>query len=204
MTEIAWPSPSFECEGIVSLGADVLPSVEVRIRDAESGDVVQAGCEGSGELLVRGPAVFREYYNRPDETRQAFAEGGWFLTGDHASVDAAGRFRILGRSSVDIIKSAGWARSPRSRWSVCCSPIRSWTRWRWSGLTTMRSASASPPWLSPVPRQVPTIPAKTALRVAAMATSNVEARAVEAVGRRRAVVCLAALQEEVRPAPRDV
>lgn len=85
-----------------------LPSVEVRIRDPESGDVVQAGCEGSGELLVRGPAVFREYYNRPDETRQAFTEGGWFLTGDHASVDAAGRFRILGRSSVDIIKSAGY------------------------------------------------------------------------------------------------
>jgi malonyl-CoA/methylmalonyl-CoA synthetase len=58
-----------------------------------------------GELLVRGANVFREYWNRPDATREAFVDG-WFRTGDVAVVDD-GSYRILGRASVDIIKSGG-------------------------------------------------------------------------------------------------
>jgi malonyl-CoA/methylmalonyl-CoA synthetase len=50
--------------------------------------------------------VFLEYWQRPDETRAAFCEG-WFRTGDIAEVDA-GAFRILGRASVDIIKTGGF------------------------------------------------------------------------------------------------
>ena len=71
--------------------------------DMESGE----GAAAVGELCVRGPAVFSRYFQRPAETREAF-EDGWFRTGDIASRDAAGRFRILGRASVDIIKSAGY------------------------------------------------------------------------------------------------
>jgi malonyl-CoA/methylmalonyl-CoA synthetase len=72
-----------------------LPGVDVRLVD--------------GELEVRGPAVFREYWNRPDETRDAFHDG-WFRTGDVAVVpeDGGGAFRLLGRTSVDIIKTGGY------------------------------------------------------------------------------------------------
>jgi malonyl-CoA/methylmalonyl-CoA synthetase len=80
-----------------------LPGVEVRVvNDAE--EDVAAGVPG--ELLVRGAGVFREYWHRPDATAAAFAEGGWFRTGDVAACEG-GAFRILGRLSVDIIKTGG-------------------------------------------------------------------------------------------------
>lgn len=60
----------------------------------------------SGELYVRGPSVFVEYYKKPDETRASFDEEGWFKTGDEAIMEN-GIFRILGRLNVDIIKSGG-------------------------------------------------------------------------------------------------
>jgi malonyl-CoA/methylmalonyl-CoA synthetase len=51
--------------------------------------------------------VFREYWQRKDATREAFREGGWFRTGDVAVVEG-GIFRMLGRRSVDIIKTGGF------------------------------------------------------------------------------------------------
>jgi malonyl-CoA/methylmalonyl-CoA synthetase len=60
-----------------------------------------------GELLVRGPSVFARYWRRPDETAAAFDEG-WFRTGDAAEVDEHGSYRILGRRSIDILKSGGF------------------------------------------------------------------------------------------------
>ncbi|XP_047702066.1 malonate--CoA ligase ACSF3, mitochondrial isoform X2 [Prionailurus viverrinus] len=63
--------------------------------------------EKEGELLVRGPSVFREYWDRPEETRNAFTCDGWFKTGDTA-VFKDGRYWIRGRTSVDIIKSGGY------------------------------------------------------------------------------------------------
>ena len=80
-----------------------LPGVEVRLVD-EHGDPVPAGTPG--ELEVRGPNVFREYWNRPDETNAAF-RSGWFRTGDMAVLEA-GSYRLLGRTSVDIIKTGGY------------------------------------------------------------------------------------------------
>ena len=80
-----------------------LPSIDVRRVD-DSGRVVEG--ETPGEIEVRGPTVFLEYWNRPAETRDAFREG-WFRTGDVALVHE-GAFRILGRSSVDIIKTGGY------------------------------------------------------------------------------------------------
>ena len=59
----------------------------------------------AGELLVRGPNVFREYWGRPEATAEAFVDG-WFRTGDIAVHEPEG-YRLLGRSSVDIIKSGG-------------------------------------------------------------------------------------------------
>lgn len=80
-----------------------LPGVEVRVVD-EHGIPCTPGAPG--EIEVRGPGVFLEYWGRPDTTRLAF-QGGWFRTGDTAVVED-GWYRILGRSSVDIIKSGGY------------------------------------------------------------------------------------------------
>lgn len=65
------------------------------------------GLAVSGELYVRGPSVFVEYHNKPDETRASFDENGWFKTGDEV-VFENGIFRIQGRLNVDIIKTGGF------------------------------------------------------------------------------------------------
>jgi malonyl-CoA/methylmalonyl-CoA synthetase len=85
-----------------SVGAP-LPGVEVRLVD-ERGREVPPGV--AGQIEVRGPGVFLEYWGRPEATREAFREG-WFRTGDIAVLEG-GRYRILGRASVDIIKSGGY------------------------------------------------------------------------------------------------
>uniref|UniRef100_A0A803Y7T5 Acyl-CoA synthetase family member 3 n=1 Tax=Meleagris gallopavo TaxID=9103 RepID=A0A803Y7T5_MELGA len=118
-----------------------LPGVEVRIaaekvkgggrsytihaQGDEHGTQVTPGLEGQeGELLVRGSSVFREYWNRPKETREAFTPDGWFRTGweqlwclilsnqispegDTAAYHD-GVYWIKGRTSVDIIKNGGF------------------------------------------------------------------------------------------------
>jgi malonyl-CoA/methylmalonyl-CoA synthetase len=80
-----------------------LPGVEVRLVD-DAGVPVPEGTPG--ELEVRGPNVFLEYWQRPAETAQAFRDG-WFRTGDVAVVER-GAYRLLGRTSVDIIKTGGY------------------------------------------------------------------------------------------------
>ena len=59
-----------------------------------------------GELEVRGPGVFLEYWGRPEETAGSFPEG-WFRTGDVAT-EEDGYYRLLGRTSVDIVKTGGY------------------------------------------------------------------------------------------------
>jgi malonyl-CoA/methylmalonyl-CoA synthetase len=80
-----------------------LPGVDVRLVD-EAGAVI-AG-DTPGEIEVRGPSVFREYWGKPDATAAAF-RGGWFRTGDIAVVEN-GSYRILGRQNIDIIKTGGY------------------------------------------------------------------------------------------------
>lgn len=62
-----------------------------------------------GELLVKGESVFKEYFNNAQATKKAFTHDGWFITGDLVlySLDNK-KFKILGRTSVDIIKSGGY------------------------------------------------------------------------------------------------
>ena len=80
-----------------------LPGVEVR-RVNEKGKPVKP--DVPGEIQVRGKTVFLEYWGRPADTQKAFRDG-WFLTGDVA-VEEHGSYRILGRNSVDIIKTGGY------------------------------------------------------------------------------------------------
>jgi long-chain acyl-CoA synthetase len=69
-----------------------LPNVEVRIAD-------------DGEVLVRGPSVFKQYWNKPKETQEAFVDG-WFKTGDIGNLDGDGFLSITDRKK-DLIKTSG-------------------------------------------------------------------------------------------------
>ena len=62
----------------------------------------------SGDLQVRGPTLFDGYLNRPDATADVLGDDGWYRTGDVAVIDADGMHRIVGRESVDLIKSGGY------------------------------------------------------------------------------------------------
>lgn len=78
-----------------------LPGIRTRI-------VAEPGAE-IGELQLTGPTLFSGYLGRPEATAAAFTEDGWFRTGDIAAVDAAdGVHRIVGRASIDMIKSGGY------------------------------------------------------------------------------------------------
>ncbi|MEB3981238.1 acyl-CoA synthetase [Mycobacterium sp. 663a-19] len=81
--------------------------VETRLVDDDGGPVPRDG-ETVGRLQVRGPTMFDGYLNRPDATAEAFEPGGWYRTGDVAVVDGEGMHRIVGRESVDLIKSGGY------------------------------------------------------------------------------------------------
>jgi malonyl-CoA/methylmalonyl-CoA synthetase len=80
-----------------------LPGVDVHLVDEDGIEVPEGQ---PGEVEVQGATVFREYWQRPEETRAAF-RNGWFRTGDMAVVEQ-GYYRLLGRTSVDIIKTGGF------------------------------------------------------------------------------------------------
>lgn len=63
----------------------------------------------SGELYVKGETVFNEYFNRKEATKNTFTHDGWFKTGDTAYFSINKKvFKLLGRTSVDIIKTGGF------------------------------------------------------------------------------------------------
>ena len=81
--------------------------VTTRLADDDGGPVPHDGTN-LGELHVRGATLFDGYLGLPDATAAAFTPDGWFRTGDVASIDASGAHRIVGRASVDLIKSGGY------------------------------------------------------------------------------------------------
>lgn len=86
-----------------------LPDTDARIVDLESGADVAAG--EAGELLIRGPQVMHGYWRRPGETARAIRDA-WFHTGDVASMDPDGYFRIVDRKK-DMINTSGFKVWPR-------------------------------------------------------------------------------------------
>lgn len=78
-----------------------LPTVETRIVGEHREDAE------TGELWLRGPSIFLGYHQQADATAAAFCDG-WFRTGDTVTRSEDGTIRILGRSSVDILKSGGY------------------------------------------------------------------------------------------------
>jgi acyl-CoA synthetase (AMP-forming)/AMP-acid ligase II len=84
--------------------------IEVRIIDsdeADQGRLRELSDGETGELAIRGPNLFSGYWQRPEDTEAAFVEG-FFRSGDLAVREADGMIRIVGRQSVDIIKSGGF------------------------------------------------------------------------------------------------
>jgi malonyl-CoA/methylmalonyl-CoA synthetase len=84
-----------------------LAGVEILLLDDDGAPLDSADPEAIGEVVVRGPNVFRGYLNRPDATAAALRDG-WFHTGDLATRAADGALRIVGRRATDLIKSAGY------------------------------------------------------------------------------------------------
>jgi fatty acid CoA ligase FadD36 len=84
-----------------------LDGVETRLVDDDGRPAPHDG-ETIARLQVRGPTLFDGYLNRPDATAEVFDRDGWYRTGDVAVVDSGGMHRIVGRESVDLIKSGGY------------------------------------------------------------------------------------------------
>ncbi len=80
----------------------VLPYVEARIADPETGETLPPNTPG--EFLARGYNVMKGYYNMPEATAQAIDKDGWLHTGDLASMDEEGYFKITGRIKDMIIR----------------------------------------------------------------------------------------------------
>ena len=79
-----------------------LPRVEYRLLDDEGNDVELGD---PGEIVVKGPNVFKGYWQRPEDTERAFIDGGWFRTGDVAVADEDGYVYIVDRKRDLIIVS---------------------------------------------------------------------------------------------------
>ncbi|KFK38968.1 hypothetical protein AALP_AA3G183200 [Arabis alpina] len=79
-----------------------LPGVEAKIVKDES------DMDGVGEICVKSPSLFSEYWNLPEVTKESFTEDGYFKTGDAGRVDEDGYYVILGRNSADILKVGGY------------------------------------------------------------------------------------------------
>ncbi len=87
-----------------------LPGVEVKITDAETGEPTPQG--DIGQLEVRGPNVFKGYWNMPEKTAEELRENGFFITGDLAQIDTEGYVSIVGRDK-DLIISGGYNIYPK-------------------------------------------------------------------------------------------
>lgn len=95
---VGFPFPQVQCQ-LVAGG-------EEEGSEGEEEVVVTPGIPG--ELRIKGPLLFKEYLNNVSATKKAFDNNGWFKTGDVATLEANGYYRILGRISSDIIKSGGF------------------------------------------------------------------------------------------------
>ena len=105
MTEIGMAlSNPYRGERLPGRVGFAMAGVEVGIFDERDR---QLGEGSQGQIRVKGKSVFLEYWGEPQETESVFCDG-WFKTGDIAFLERGGSYRILGRESVDIIKSGGY------------------------------------------------------------------------------------------------
>lgn len=87
-----------------------LPGVNIRVVDMESGTALPDG--ETGMLEVKGPNVFKGYWNMPEKTRAEFRDDGFFITGDLGLIDERGYIHIVGRGK-DLVISGGYNIYPK-------------------------------------------------------------------------------------------
>jgi len=105
MTEIGMAiSNPYEGERRAGAVGVPLPGVEVALFDDNNKLITEEECPG--EIRIKGETVFLEYWDNKKATEESFLDG-WFCTGDVAVIEK-GYYRIMGRSSIDIIKSGGY------------------------------------------------------------------------------------------------
>lgn len=80
-----------------------LPGVQAKILAEDGSSEVEVG-----ELCIKSPSLFREYWKLPEVTKESFINGGFFKTGDAARLDEDGYYIILGRTNADIMKVGGY------------------------------------------------------------------------------------------------
>lgn len=86
-----------------SVGVPV-PAVEVKLVDVPDAGYFATG--NQGEIWIRGPAVSKGYFKREKETKEAFTEDGWFMSGDVGQWNADGTLSIIDRKK-NLVKLAG-------------------------------------------------------------------------------------------------
>jgi malonyl-CoA/methylmalonyl-CoA synthetase len=105
MTEIGMAlSNPYDGERRAGFVGQPLPGVTVQLFDDADRPIDGEGVPG--EIRIKGSNVFLEYWGNEKATRESFVDG-WFCTGDVAVIEQ-GYYRIMGRSSIDIIKSGGY------------------------------------------------------------------------------------------------
>lgn len=87
-----------------------LPGVEIKITDSNTGATLPQG--DIGEIEVRGPNVFKGYWQMPEKTAEELREDGFFITGDLGQIDEDGYLHIVGRNK-DLIISGGYNIYPK-------------------------------------------------------------------------------------------
>ncbi|SLN40288.1 malonate--CoA ligase [Ruegeria meonggei] len=87
-----------------------LPGIEIKITDSNTGETLPQG--DIGEIEVRGPNVFKGYWQMPEKTAEELRENGFFITGDLGQIDEDGYLHIVGRNK-DLIISGGYNIYPK-------------------------------------------------------------------------------------------
>ncbi|WP_339720398.1 malonyl-CoA synthase [Marinomonas primoryensis] len=87
-----------------------LPNVELKITDPTTGETLPNG--DIGQIEVRGPNVFKGYWNMPEKTAEELRPNGFFITGDLGLIDKDGYVSIVGRNK-DLIISGGYNIYPK-------------------------------------------------------------------------------------------
>ncbi len=104
----------FQVYGLTETTAIVTMDQPAAIRPGHVGHALPH-CElkigDEGELLVRGPGVFRGYWNRPEATAEAIRDG-WFHTGDQCDLDKTGNLKIIGRVKNILVPESGHNLAP--------------------------------------------------------------------------------------------
>ncbi len=98
-------SNPFDGERVAGTVGFPLPGVSARIADPDSGKVLPQG--EIGMIEVKGPNVFKGYWQMPEKTKAEFRDDGFFITGDLGKIDARGYVHIVGRGK-DLVITGGF------------------------------------------------------------------------------------------------